>query len=89
MRPGGWRDPAGLEDGVVTDTRRRWRFVLSVTAWWVLLALALRLLGKALDQPTSLAACTASAALLVAVGEIGEGLRRRLRARQLVRRRRP
>jgi hypothetical protein len=66
----------------VTDTRRRWRSVWSVTAWWVLLALALWLLGKALEQPTSLAACAASAALLVAVGEVGEGLRRRLRARR-------
>ncbi|WP_426570093.1 hypothetical protein [Streptomyces canus] len=66
----------------MTDTRRQWRFVWSVTAWWVLLALALWLLGKALGQPTSLAACAASAALLVAVGEVGEGLRRRLRARR-------
>ncbi|MFF4658736.1 hypothetical protein [Streptomyces sp. NPDC001381] len=62
----------------MTDTRRRWRFIWSVTAWWVLLALALWLLGKALDQPTSLAACAASAALPVAVGEVGEGMRRRL-----------
>ncbi|MER5596273.1 hypothetical protein [Streptomyces sp. NPDC002265] len=66
----------------MTDTRRRWRFVWSVTAWWVLLALALWLLGKALDRSTSLAACAASAALLVAVGEAGEGLRRCLRARR-------
>ncbi|WP_327370548.1 hypothetical protein [Streptomyces sp. NBC_01217] len=66
----------------MTDTRRRWRSVWSVTAWWVLLALALWLLGKTLVQPPSLAACAASAALLVTVGEVGEGLRRRLRARR-------
>ncbi|MGW1542503.1 hypothetical protein ACWCPM_20090 [Streptomyces sp. NPDC002309] len=66
----------------MTDTRSRWRTVRSVTAWWVLLALALWLLSKALDQRTSLAACAASAALLVVVGEVGEGLRRRLRARR-------
>lgn len=51
MRSGGWRDPSDLEGGVVTDTRRRWRSVWSVTAWWVLLALALWLLGKTLVQP--------------------------------------
>ncbi|WP_432164963.1 hypothetical protein [Streptomyces sp. bgisy031] len=66
----------------MTDARRRWRFVWSVTVWWVLLALALWLLGKTLDQPTSLAACAGSAALLVAGGEVGDGLRRRLRARR-------
>jgi hypothetical protein len=48
----------------------------------VLLALALWLLGKALGQPTALATCAASAALLAAVGEVGEGLRRRLKARR-------
>ncbi|MFE5302158.1 hypothetical protein [Streptomyces sp. NPDC056632] len=66
----------------MTDTRRRWRFVWSVAAWWVLLALALWLLGQALDRPASLAACSASAALLIAVGEVGDGLRRRLRVRR-------
>ncbi|MFF2573563.1 hypothetical protein [Streptomyces sp. NPDC058084] len=63
----------------MTDTRRRWRFVWSVR---VLLALALWLLGQALDRPASLAACSASAALLIAVGEVGDGLRRRLRVRR-------
>jgi hypothetical protein len=66
----------------MTDPRRWRRFVCSVTAWWMLLSLALWLLGKALDQPASLAACAASAALLVAVGEVGDGLRRRLATRR-------
>ncbi|WP_370417632.1 hypothetical protein AB8O64_02520 [Streptomyces sp. QH1-20] len=62
----------------MTDPRRRRRFVWSVTAWWMLLTLILWLVGKALDQPASLAACAACAALLVLVGEIGDGLRRSL-----------
>ncbi|MGW1545143.1 hypothetical protein ACWCPM_33880 [Streptomyces sp. NPDC002309] len=61
----------------MTDTRCRWCFVWSVTVWWALPAFALWLAGKALDRPASLAACAASAALLVSVGEDGEGLRRR------------
>ncbi|MER6999185.1 hypothetical protein [Streptomyces sp. NPDC000410] len=65
----------------MTDPRRLRRFALPVTAWWMLLALALWLLGKALDQPASLAACAASAALLVAVGEAGDWLRRRITRR--------
>ncbi|WP_235192912.1 hypothetical protein [Streptomyces viridochromogenes] len=68
---------------------RRWRrFVWSVTAWWMLLALALWLLGRALQQPASLAACAASAALLVAIGEAGDALRRRRTTRHSSRRRR-
>lgn len=71
----------------MTDPRRRRRFALSVTAWWMLLALGLWLLGKALDQPASLAACAASAALLVAIGEAGDWLRRRITRRSARRRR--
>ncbi|WP_149830421.1 hypothetical protein [Streptomyces tailanensis] len=72
----------------MTDTGRPRRFALSVAAWWMLLALVLWLLGRALDQPASFAACAASAALLVAVGEIGDGLRRRRRNSRPARRRR-
>ncbi|MFJ8533590.1 hypothetical protein [Streptomyces sp. NPDC093591] len=72
----------------MTDTRRWRRFVWSVTAWWMLLALALWLLGKVLEQPASLVACAASAALLVAIGEVGDGLRRRRSTRYSTRGRR-
>ncbi|WSQ12879.1 hypothetical protein OG604_36755 [Streptomyces sp. NBC_01231] len=47
----------------------------SVTVWWMLIALILWLLGRALDQPASLAQCTASSAFLVALGEAGDWLR--------------
>ncbi|MBG0852767.1 hypothetical protein I2W78_13190 [Streptomyces spinoverrucosus] len=53
----------------------------------MLLALGLWLLGKALDQPASLAACAASAALLVAIGETGDRLPRRITHRSARRRR--
>lgn len=46
----------------------------------MLLALILWLLGTALGQPASLTRYTASAALLVAIGEVGDWLRRRWRA---------
>lgn len=72
----------------MTDTRRRRRFVRSVIVWWMLLTLTLWLVGKALDEPASLTACAASAALLVTVGEIGDGLRRRLSTPRSARRRR-
>ncbi|MFD5786766.1 hypothetical protein ACFWH1_09030 [Streptomyces sp. NPDC127037] len=45
--------------------------------WWITVALALWLLGMALGQPVRLAGCAASAALLVAIGEAGDWLRRR------------
>ncbi|MGW3647814.1 hypothetical protein [Streptomyces sp. NPDC000878] len=45
--------------------------------WWVTVTLALWLLGMALGQPVRLAGCAASAALLVAIGEAGDWLRRR------------
>ncbi|MEU3091371.1 hypothetical protein ACWCQ0_41950 [Streptomyces massasporeus] len=71
----------------MTARRRQRRFALSVAAWWMLLALGLWLLGTALDQPASLAACIASAALLVAIGEAGDWLRRRITRRSARRRR--
>ncbi|MFE1575387.1 hypothetical protein [Streptomyces fradiae] len=56
--------------------RRRGRQVASLVAWWAVLALALWLLGHAVDQPAGLAPSAASAALLVAVGEAGYLVRR-------------
>ncbi|WP_340377605.1 hypothetical protein U5640_22710 [Streptomyces sp. SS7] len=67
---------------------RQWRFAWSVAVWWVLLALVLWLLGQALDQPASFAACAASAAMLVTLGEAGDWLRRRRSTRRSARRRR-
>ncbi|MDX3238579.1 hypothetical protein PV392_23395 [Streptomyces sp. ME03-5709C] len=55
------------------------RLAWSLVAWWSLLALVLWLLGRAFDHPASLLQCTASAAVLAAVGELGDWLRRRRR----------
>lgn len=58
--------------------RTSWgRHAWSFTAWWLLLALALWLLGQAVNQAASLTACAASSALMVGIGEIGDWLRRR------------
>jgi hypothetical protein len=65
----------------VKTTPRWWRTALSVLAWWAVLSLTLWLMGKSLGQPTRLAPCAASAALLVTIGETGDWLRRRARAR--------
>ncbi|MDX3096139.1 hypothetical protein PV417_16530 [Streptomyces sp. ME19-03-3] len=53
---------------------------LSLIVWWSLLALVLWLVGQAVDQPVSAVRCAASAALFAVIGEIGDRLRRRLRA---------
>ncbi|MFG2957920.1 hypothetical protein ACGF5O_29925 [Streptomyces sp. NPDC048291] len=55
---------------------------MSLAVWWLLLALVLWLLGKALGQPASAVQCAASAAFLVALGEAGDGVRRRWRSRK-------
>ena len=65
------------------------RLALSLAVWWMLIALVLWLLGRALDQPASLAQCTASSAFLVALGEAGDWLRRRWRAGRITSRHRP
>ncbi|MFF8713335.1 hypothetical protein ACF07T_18185 [Streptomyces sp. NPDC015184] len=63
-------------------TRRRFwrRGIVSVSLWWITLTLVLRLLGRTTSGPTDLLRCVASAALLVAVGEVGDRLRRRRQA---------
>ncbi|MEU9279705.1 hypothetical protein [Streptomyces sp. NPDC048341] len=61
---------------------RWWAETRSVTAWWITATLALWLLGMALGQQVSLAGCAASAALLVAIGETGDWLRRRWASRR-------
>ncbi|MGW7648668.1 hypothetical protein [Streptomyces bobili] len=61
----------------MTDPTRLRRLVCSLSAWWLILAMGLWLLGRAIDQSASLLACAASAAFLLAVGEAGDWLRRR------------
>lgn len=61
----------------MTGRTRWWRHAWSLTAWWLLLTLTLWLLGQAVDQAASPAACAASSALLVGIGEIGDWVRRR------------
>ncbi|MFE3323952.1 hypothetical protein [Streptomyces sp. NPDC059176] len=62
-------------------SRRTWRLAGSLLAWWLPLALGLWLVGRATGQPASAASCAASAALLAAIGETGDWVRRRWRAR--------
>jgi hypothetical protein len=52
----------------------------------MLIALVLWLVGRAFDRTASFAQCAASSALLVAIGEAGDWLRRRRRANRLTRR---
>ncbi|QDN62809.1 hypothetical protein FNV62_52140 [Streptomyces sp. RLB3-17] len=66
----------------MTGRTRLWRHTCSLTGWWLLLALALWLLGQAVDQAASLTACAASSAFLVGIGETGDWLRRRWAARR-------
>ncbi|MGW5233579.1 hypothetical protein ACWEQU_15075 [Streptomyces nodosus] len=56
--------------------------IISIVLWWGTLALALWLLSQGLNRPPSLVACIASGALLAAVGETGDWLRRRRRTRR-------
>ncbi|MEF9905838.1 hypothetical protein [Streptomyces sp. P9-A2] len=61
----------------MTGRTRRRRHAWSLTAWWLLLTLTLWILGQAVDQVASPAACAASAALLAGIGETGDWVRRR------------
>ncbi|MEV4231205.1 hypothetical protein AB0J81_29780 [Streptomyces bobili] len=54
------------------------RLIRSLIAWWLLLTTGLWLLGRATEQSASPTACAASAAFLLALGEAGDWLRRRL-----------
>ncbi|MFD9047909.1 hypothetical protein [Streptomyces zaomyceticus] len=61
---------------------RNWRRQAgSLLVWWAVVTLVLVLLGAALGQPVTLVGCGASAVLLIALGEAGNGLRQRLRHR--------
>lgn len=61
---------------------------ISLTAWWAMVTLLLQVISLIADQPASLAACAASAALLTGLGEIGNWLRRRWSAARSARGRR-
>ncbi|WP_199846166.1 hypothetical protein [Streptomyces sp. H-KF8] len=61
----------------MTGRTRLRRHAGSLTAWWLLLTLMLWLLGQAVDQAASPAACASSSALLIGIGEIGDWARRR------------
>lgn len=67
----------------MTGKPRLWRLAISLIAWWMLTALLLWLLGRALDQPAPLAQCVSPAVFLVALGEAGDWLRRRWRASRI------
>ncbi|MFF2998795.1 hypothetical protein ACFVTC_30225 [Streptomyces sp. NPDC057950] len=64
----------------MTGQTRLPRLVLSLAVWWMLIALILWLLGKALDQAATLTECASSSAFLLAIGEAGDWLRRRRKA---------
>ncbi|MEH0419960.1 hypothetical protein [Streptomyces sp. B21-083] len=75
-RPGSLHSPE-LRRRPVKQVPQWWAEIRSVTAWWITVTLLLWLLGMALGQPVRLAGCAASAAVLVAIGETGDWLRRR------------
>ncbi|MFD4240595.1 hypothetical protein ACFWP3_03175 [Streptomyces sp. NPDC058525] len=61
---------------------RNWRRQTgSLLVWWAVVTLVLVLLSAALGRPVTLVGCGASAVLLIAVGEAGNGLKQRLRHR--------
>jgi len=66
----------------MTGRARLVRPACSIAAWWLLLAMALWLLGHAVGQGSSLTACASSSAFLVGIGEIGDWLRRRWATRR-------
>ncbi|MFC9259338.1 hypothetical protein ACFT25_05905 [Streptomyces hydrogenans] len=51
----------------------------SLLVWWAVVTLVLVLLSATVGRPVALVGCGASAVLLIAVGEAGNGLRQRLR----------
>ncbi|APU43438.1 hypothetical protein [Streptomyces sp. TN58] len=53
-----------------------------LVAWWATLTAVLWLAGMAVGQPASIPGCAASAALLAAVGEVGDRARRRWKQRR-------
>ncbi|MEV5523225.1 hypothetical protein AB0N43_22500 [Streptomyces pseudogriseolus] len=61
--------------------------VLVYAAWWVLVTAVLWVIGELVDQQAGLAACAASAVLLVVIGEAGDRVRRWRDARRVVARR--
>ncbi|QES57942.1 hypothetical protein DEJ51_30480 [Streptomyces venezuelae] len=63
-------------------TGARRREAVSLVVWWTVLALAVWLLGRATGRPVGLVPSVASAALLAAVGETGDLVRRRWTARR-------
>ncbi|OEJ95578.1 hypothetical protein [Streptomyces thermolilacinus] len=62
---------------------RRWTEATSMTAWWALLTVVLWVPATLLGHGTTLWGCAASAAVFVALGEAGDWLRRRRRARRV------
>lgn len=60
----------------------RRREAVSLIAWWAVLTLALWLLGQSTGRPAGLAPSTASAAILAAIGEARDWVRRRWTARR-------
>ncbi|MEU9032016.1 hypothetical protein AB0D46_31825 [Streptomyces sp. NPDC048383] len=65
----------------MTSKALPWASAGSVLGWWAVLTGLLWLAGTALDGPAPLGGCAASAAVLVAVGEAGDWVRRRWTAR--------
>ncbi|MEV5336548.1 hypothetical protein [Streptomyces werraensis] len=61
---------------VVTVKGVRPYVVFVYAAWWVLVTAVLWVIGELVDQQAGLAACAASAVLVVVIGEAGDRVRR-------------
>nr|WSZ18863.1 hypothetical protein OH837_38785 [Streptomyces canus] len=70
----------------MTRYQHLWHVALSLTVWRMLIALVLRLVGKAVGRPLSFAQRAVSSAILTMLGEACELVRRRWRAARLARR---
>ncbi|GHH45213.1 hypothetical protein [Streptomyces candidus] len=70
----------------MTESRSWQRGIGSVGLWWIMLTLVLWPLSRSTGQLTDIPRCAASAALLVAVGELGDWLRRKYLVAKVLRR---
>ncbi|GJF24759.1 hypothetical protein SHO565_53230 [Streptomyces sp. HO565] len=72
---------------MVTVKRVRPYVVLAYAAWWAFVTAVLWVIGELVGEQAGLAACAASAVLVIVIGEAGDRVRRRRDARRVAARR--